>query len=169
MDPRIVQQQDGKAFGTTVAQVESGYALDPEYELGGLVPTRIGDTGLLKVFTLTPPEGSGLPAFFGRWDEKATSLDIDITGTCGDFERLFKQGHGGYGGHHPAQLAGDARRFQVEVRIPGRVVLRAVVAFGVERGVAIGHAVKLDVEFKAEVIRGEPGADKGGADAESGR
>ncbi len=52
MDRRIVAVKDGKAFEITAIEVEPGYGIDRSYKLPHPAPTRIGATGLLKIFEL---------------------------------------------------------------------------------------------------------------------
>ena len=158
MDRRIVAEKDGKAFATTAVDVEPGYTIDPSYKLPDPVPTRIGDTGRLKIFELIPEE-HGLPEFYGRWDERAGVMDIEISGVSKKTKQLFRNEQSGFSGHHPTPLEGS-RRFSVVIRIPGREVFHSVVSFGIEREIAVRDMVAVaDLRVDAELIRPQSSGD----------
>jgi hypothetical protein len=153
MDPRQVATKDGKAFGTNLVTVEEGYVVHSDYELALLSFADIGETGLLKVFEVTP-NGTGKPGFVGRWDEKKNRLDVDITGVTEEVTRLFQKGRQGYLGHHPDPLPGPERRFPVVLRVPDAgMVFSGVLSFGLRRKLALGLAAQAEVGFSAELIR----------------
>jgi hypothetical protein len=122
-------RKDGRAFEVTRVLVEPDY-LHPDYDLDQ-TPRRITPTGRLTVLEILP-RLAGRLGFSGRWDERAGSLDIDPPE---DWSRTvqakFRNGWGGYGGHHPVLL--PDRRFDVHIRVPGLTVFRGVVSFGLGR------------------------------------
>lgn len=129
-------RQSGEAYQTGLVEVLPGSVLDPAYQLELLSRWEITPTSWLKVFTLTPRDPtSGLPGFIGRWDERADTLDVDITNVDDDVKEWFRQGRRDYAGHHPART--KPRGFDVDLRIPGTEVFRGVVSFGLSRALTL--------------------------------
>jgi len=153
VDKGLVAKKDGKAFRTTPVEVEPGYFLADSYLLPPLEGQEIGPTGLLKVLELVPRErDSGLPGFIGRWDERAATLDIQITGVSRTTVKRFKKSQIGYSGHHPERLPG--RRFQVDLRIPGTRVFCGVVSFGLGRDLALGSVSRSSASVSPRFLPG---------------
>lgn len=162
MEPKKVQEKNGKVFETTGATVEPGYVLHPSYDLVTLGPTRIGGTGYLKVIEWKP-RVPGLYCFVGRWDEGQGSLDIDMEEIVAAAVNRLPSWPPAYSGHHPKRLPGGSRRFDVEIKMPGQqgkptiTVFRGVVDFGVVRevGLKAGLPLSTGVRVEAEVSRAQ--------------
>ena len=121
MDRQRVSQRDGKVFVATKVEIVPGWFIDPSYQIVLLVGSQISPTGLLRVFELSPDQGS-LPRFIGRWDERADRLDIDILNVPQLLRGAFKRGWFGYRGHHPKSVHGDTRRYRVEIWVSHRKI-----------------------------------------------
>ena len=148
MKPEEVAIKDGKAFKTTEVKVIEKW-IHPKYKMIKYRENRITDTGLLLVAELRPME-ENLPRFLFRWDEKAESLDVDITDVSEEIKRKFKRGREGYEGHHPKRAPDEKEIiFEVCIRTPQGKVFEGKISFGLFREL---EASKSLVEFSCNAI-----------------
>jgi len=132
MKPEEVAIKDGKAFKTTEVKVIEKW-IHPKYKMIKYKENRITDTGLLLVAELRPME-ENLPRFLFRWDEKAESLDVDITDVSEEIKRKFKRGREGYEGHHPKRVPDEKEIiFEACIRTPQGKVFEGKISFGLHR------------------------------------
>jgi hypothetical protein len=152
-------RKDGRAFGVTKVAVEPGHVLHPDYDLRIETPRRITRTERLVVLELVP-KVEGLLGFSGRWDERDGHLDIDPVGGSRSAKAKFRNGRGGYRGHHPTLLTD--RLFDVDVQVPGSIVFRGVVSFGLSRQLDLSTVAPVDRLSPVESLsrRFIPGADR---------
>jgi hypothetical protein len=133
------QKQDGKAFETYNVEIRAIY-LNPKYTLSKQTANVMTGNGLLKVFELNPSRGG--PSFIGRWDggsrdpgkTERYDLDIDIYRVSDEEKRRFKEGEGGYSGHHTIKMATDrGHKYQVSLCIPDEKIFEGSVCFNLLR------------------------------------
>lgn len=103
--------------------------IDPDYDIAPLSLVREANR-LLPVFSLSPKSGIG-PTFSARLDDGSSSnkgmpdLDIDIGGVSNTAVGHFRNCRNGYCGHHTDKSLGPTSRvFEVEIKIPDRLIFR---------------------------------------------
>jgi hypothetical protein len=148
----------GEAANLSNLKITTRY-LDSDYELFNENLTR-GETGLLKVFSLIPKQGTGKPDFRARIDDgnrikrKEPELDIDITGVSDAVVKDFRAGRNGYVGHHTSRSPNaNERIFDVEIATPSGRVFKGEVFFNVTFSVGVTMNAKTGVTANAAVIR----------------
>jgi hypothetical protein len=146
------QGADG-AFGISLQKVcycDTSYALELYKE------PRTAPNGRLDIAELRPKEGT-LPSFLFRWDEKDNQLDVDIQGVSSTVKKCFKNGIGGYKGHHPQQVQseGKGRIFEVDIRIPEKRIFHGCMTFGINHmakaAVSTGNKVSTRSKFVSQI------------------
>lgn len=156
MKPEEVAIKDGKAFKTTEVKVIENWR-HPKYEMIKYRENRITDTGLLLVAELRPME-ENLPRFLFRWDEKAESLDVDITDVSEEIKRKFKRGREGYEGHHPKRVPDEKEIiFEVCIRTPQGKVFEGKISFGLHRELEGKSPVKFSCNAIMDVVNRKEG------------
>lgn len=156
MKPEEVAIKDGKAFKTTEVKVIEKW-IHPKYEMIKYRENRITDTGLLLVAELRPME-ENLPRFLFRWDEKAESLDVDITDVSEEIKRKFKRGREGYEGHHPKRVPDEKEIiFEVCIRTPQGKVFEGKISFGLFRELEGKSPVKFSCNAIMDVVKRKEG------------
>src|SRR5690348_13577502 len=100
-----------------------------------------GSTGLLNLFTLRA-RSVGLPDFSARWDDSASTVDVDLIGPSEERD-AFKAGRVGYRGHHSVLLSRDPRQYKIEIATPDRLVLVGYLSLNLAVGVKVAplHAI----------------------------
>jgi hypothetical protein len=118
-----------------------------------------GDTGLLKIFTLSS-NAPGKPSFEARVDDgspgkrKDPELDFDIRGVSAAIERYFKAGRKGYIGHHTNRSPNANQRiFDVDIKTPEGTIFEGEVSFNAAFSVSISMSINSTVSADAQVVR----------------
>jgi hypothetical protein len=111
--------------------------LDPAYEMEVHDLTR-GNTGLLKVFSLTP-QNVQRPRFMARIDDgnpgrrRSPELDIDIDDVSSNIKSDFNAKRNGYAGHHTDRSPNQNERiYDVKIVVPTGTVFDGEVSFNVQ-------------------------------------
>jgi hypothetical protein len=132
--------------------------LDSDYEIVNENLAR-GETGLLKMSSLVPRQGTGKPRFEARIDDgtpakrKEPELDIDIKGVPSGVESAFKGNRNGYIGHHTKRSpTPDSRIFTVDISIPAGKVFEGEVSFNVTYSVGAHFSVETNVLADATLV-----------------
>ena len=123
--------------------------VDPDYEwiVASVARAAAEPDDRLTVFRLSPLQ-PGLPPFVGRWhsgvktlansavvpNKKSARLKVDIEGVDDTVRRLFENGKAGYRGHYPEWADETSRSFELDIRIPGRIICRATISFNLDYG-----------------------------------
>ena len=136
-NPQKVKRRDGKAVESRQIAITRSF-IDADYSLEYEPTATISDTGLLVPFELKPLSGS--PGFRGRWDEKASTLDIDILGVSSLEVVRFKHSEHGSQGHHAKAVPEDSRNYPVNISYRGRKIFTGEVQLGLLRCFA-GHSL----------------------------
>lgn len=156
---RRVQKQDGKVFGNLKVEIHPTY-LNPKYTLPKQTANEISPTGLLKVFEINPFEGG--PSFTARWDggsrevgrKERYDLDIDIDGVSEEERSRFKNGQGGFSGHHTVKVPSDTgHKYQVSLRTPGEMIFEGTVCFSLHRKLGFDESIQFTEMLDTKVIR----------------
>jgi hypothetical protein len=152
MDPEKVALLDGKVRAVHHLNLTTQF-LDESYRLERHDEPELKRTGRLEIFRLVPKHSGALPSFAFRWDEHGESnegaLDVDLVGSARD-QRLFKNGRGGWSGHHTVRtVALDRREFAVNITAPNPI-FRAIVSFGVHRAVGLDERVENSERLEVE-------------------
>jgi hypothetical protein len=142
MDPKKVQEKDGKARNVMIVNVEKISYLNKNYELVICEGENIGDTGLLIIFRIRAKHES-LPDFLGRWDEKDNRLDIDICKVDKDEKKRFERGIGEYSGHHPEVICETDRKFNINIIARNINIFEGILSFGLYRQLDIHDSLSL--------------------------
>jgi len=137
-------KKDGRAF-TVLNKVKRVVHLDDGYKLSLLeTPSQITPTSYLVVGKLEPKSNKSLCTFTFRWDEKASSLDVDVE-NCPDrklVERFKSDKDKAYYGHHPTKIPEAGRSFDIRIVWNSKMIFDSIISFGlgrkVESLVAIG-------------------------------
>jgi hypothetical protein len=134
--------------------------LDPQYEIEVHDLIR-GNTGLLKVFSLTPKD-TKQPRFAARIDDgnagrlRSPELDIDIDGVSSKIKSDFKGKRNGYAGHHTDRSSNRQDRvFEVEILAPSGQVFSGHVFFNVHFSMTVEMGSYSTVKVETEVIRAD--------------
>jgi hypothetical protein len=132
--------------------------LDPAYDIEVHDLTR-GDTGLLKVFSLTP-KNQQQPHFMARIDDgnpgrrRDPELDIDIGGVSSKIKRDFNAKRNSYAGHRTDRSPNPEQRiFEVEIVVPSGIVFDGDVSFSAHFTMLLEAGLSSTVGVKTNVIR----------------
>ena len=156
---RRILKEDGKAFAVYNIEIRPTFR-SPIYTLSKQASSVISGTGLLKLFELNPSQDG--PSFVARWDggsrdkgkQERYDLDIDIEGVAAKEKRHFKQGQGGYAGHHTTRIDSDRGwKYQVCIRTPDGSIFEGTVCFNLHRKVGVSETLHFGDTAKATVHR----------------
>ena len=156
-----IQKQDGKVFENFKVEIHQTYR-NPRYTLSEQTANEISPTGLLKVFELYPSGGG--PSFTARWDggsrdegkKERYDLDIDIEGVSNEERSRFKNGQGGYSGHHTTEVPSNAgRAYHVSLCTPGEMIFEGTVCFNLLRKQGFEASVDFAPTLDKKVNRAE--------------
>jgi len=128
-------KKDGRAF-TVFNKVTKISHLDDGYEFNAVEePSQITSTSHLVVGKLVPMSDRSLCTFIFRWDEKASSLDIDPE-NCSDrklVERFRSDKDKAYFGHHPTKIQRAGRSFETRVVWDSKKIFEGIISFNLGR------------------------------------
>ncbi|MGB6687494.1 MAG: hypothetical protein WBE76_06595 [Terracidiphilus sp.] len=100
----------------------------PDYELSAEASAVATPSKLLRIFSLVP-ETSSNPTFFGRYDarddlsgrNKASAVDVDVSGLTDAEERDFKAGKNGFSGHHSTRTKDGQHQILISAPKHGKI------------------------------------------------
>jgi len=127
MDPKAFASQPKRVGGSGKVSVLNSQYLDPEYEIVCRSDWKATPTGLVALIDITPKRKT-LPSFILRWDSNFNTVDVDIRVDGKNRKDLWDDPR--YVGHHTTRIEGPLRRFEVDIKIPGRDVFRGIVNIG---------------------------------------
>lgn len=144
MDKDQVAEYDGKARSAPkVSEQHRFIHSDYEIVLGG---TQIGPTGLLVIAELKPRDANigTFPKFVFRWDEKANCLDVDPANVSRTEINHFKEGFGGYYGHHTVKSSSSPRVFTANIGWRTERIYEGQISFNLARKVKLETTIGLN-------------------------
>ena len=140
-------EEDGRVWEIHNLSARTDF-IHPDYELIIYPTSSIGPTGKWVLFEIK--HKNGYPVFRGRWDEKASSVDVDkVTITPGGEEKFSKK----FVGHHTDRTDLTRWAFDIEIAPRSGLVFSGSVCFNVFRRVAIVEAIQMGVSSSCEVVR----------------
>lgn len=100
----------------------------PDYELSAEASAVATPSKLLRLFSLVPATSSN-PTFFGRYDlrddlsgrNKASAVDVDVSGLTDAEERDFKAGKNGFSGHHSTRIKDGQHEILISAPKQGKI------------------------------------------------
>jgi hypothetical protein len=150
---QCIQKEDGKVFEIFNVEIDVAY-LNAYYAVSKQSTNEISSTGRLGVFEIASSKGG--PSFLARWDggsrgegkKEKYDLDIDIEGVPAEERIRFKNGRGGYSGHHTTKVASDAgHAYQVFLRTPAERIFEGSVRFSLHRKLRFEESIALTETF----------------------
>jgi len=130
-------KKDGRAF-TLFNKVIKVSHLDDGYELNSLEePSQITSTSHLVIGKLEPKSARSLCTFIFRWDEKASSLDVDVE-NCPNkklIEKFRSDKDKACYGHHPTKIPGAGWSFEISIVWNSKKIFDGVISFNLGRQV----------------------------------
>ena len=143
-------KKDGRAFVVFNKAIKISY-LDERYEFNSFEePSQITSTSYLVVGKIVPKSDRNLSTFILRWDERASSLDIDVE-NCLDnklIEKFRSDGDMAYFGHHPPKIPAAGWSFETRIIWDSIKIFDGVISFNVGRQVK--STVAIGVKASAE-------------------
>ena len=138
-------KKDGRAF-IVFNKASRVVHLDNDYELSLLeTPSQITPTSYLVVGKLKPKSNKSLCTFIFRWDERTSSLDVDVE-NCSDkklVERFKSDKDKTYYGHHPTKIPEAGRSFDTRIVWNSKRIFDGVISFNVGREAESSLAIGL--------------------------
>ena len=120
--------------------------MDSDYEINLLkTPSQITATSYLVVGELRPKSTKSLCTFIFRWDEKASSLDVDVA-NCPDkklVERFKSDKDHAYYGHHPNRISNDSWSFDTKITWDSKKIFDGVIKFNLVREAELSNGFKI--------------------------
>lgn len=155
MDPKKFQAMQVKVDGARGIAITTTQ-IHPEYSLKYDPDVDATTTAHVVLFSVLP-SASGRPAFRGRWDDKAGSVDVDLDGSWNQ-RHAFKWSLPGYSGHHTSLLAASPRKYGIDIRIPGVHVFQGEITLGINIAVRLEDALgfKAEVAMSVAVVKPNP-------------
>ena len=156
-----IQKQNGKVFENFNVEIHQIY-LNPNYTLSKQSANEISSTGRLGGFEITPSRNG--PSFSARWDggsrdegkKEKYDLDIDIDRVPEEERTRFKNGQGGYSGHHTINVPSDTgHAYQVFLRTPSELIFEGSVCFSLLRKQGFEASIEFTATLDAKLIRSE--------------
>ena len=128
-------KKDARAFTVFNKVIKVSY-LDDNYELNLLEePSQITRTSHLVVGKLEPKSNRSLRTFIFRWDEKASSLDVDPE-NCPDkklIEKFRSDEDTAYYGHHPTKIPEAGWSFETRIVWNSKKIFDGIISFNLGR------------------------------------
>jgi hypothetical protein len=148
-------KKDGRAFTVFNKAKKVGY-LDDGYELNlDEEPSQITPTSYLVVGKLEPKSNKGLCTFVFRWDEKTSSLDVDVE-NCPDkklVERFKSDKDKEYYGHHPTKIPEAGRSFDIRIVWNSKRLFEGSISFNIGREAEMTNSIGIKASAKAIIKR----------------
>ncbi len=147
-------KKDGGAFAVFNKARKISH-LDDGYEFNSLEkPSQITPTSHLVVGKLEPKRDRSLCTFIFRWDEKASSLDVDVE-NCPNKELIEKfrsDKDKAYCGHHPTKIPGAGWSFETRIVWNSKKIFDGIISFnlGREAESIVGIGVKVSAQYTKE-------------------
>ena len=152
---------DRKRFEALKVRVEGACRISmtimhigPRHSLQSCPDVNAKKSAHIRVFSLIS-NAPGLPLFRGRWDDRASAVDVDLEGSW--YQRLaFKRRRPGYRGHHTRQIAASPRRYAIGIHIPGVHIFEGEITLGTKIGVRPednAFHMKADIAVSVTVVK----------------
>ena len=129
--------KDGRTFDIFNKEVAVLY-INNDYKIQGFEsPSKITKTSYLILGKLIPIKNKKLCSFVFRWDEKASTLDIDPE-NCKNKKLIekFNSGHNNdYYGHHPEKINSDKRSYKINIVWESIKIFEGIISFSLGRKV----------------------------------
>jgi hypothetical protein len=140
-------KKDGRAFTVFNKATKINY-LDDGYEFNLLEkPSQITHTSYLVVGKLEPKSNRSLCTFIFRWDEKASSLDVDVE-NCPNkklIERFRSDKDTAYYRHHPTKIPGAGWSFKTRIVWNSKQIFDGVISLNLGREAESSTTLRLKV------------------------
>ncbi len=153
MDPKRYEALKTRVEGAcgislTTTHIDTRYLLQSSRNVDTTASAHI------VLFSLIP-NAPGMPLFRGRWDDRASAVDVDLVGSLR--QRLaFKRGLFGYSGHHTTQIATSPRRCSISIYIPGTRIFQGEIELGTKIGVRLEGVLALNDNVAVSVAVQKP-------------
>ena len=116
MDPKRFEALKVRLEGACGISMTATH-IDPRYSLQSCPDVDATKSAYIPLFSLSS-NVPGLPLFRGRWDDRASAVDVDLKRSW--YQHFaFKRGWPGYRGHRTRQIAGSPWRYAISLHIPG--------------------------------------------------
>jgi hypothetical protein len=152
MDPKKFEAMQVRVDGACGITVATSH-IDGQYRLHYTEDVDATLSAHIVLFSLLPntPE---LPAFHGRWDDAASSVDVDLDGSHRQ-RFAFKWRLPGFSGHHTTRVVASQRRYVIDIHIPGLHVFQGEITLGTKIGMTLqddAFHMRADVAVSATVV-----------------
>ena len=153
MDPKRFEALKVRLEGACGISMTTTH-IDPRYSLQSCPDVNATKSAHVLLFSLMP-NAPGLPLFRGRWDDRASAVDVDLEGSR--YQHLaFKRGWPGYRGHHTIQIAASPRRYAIGLNIRGVHIFEGEITLGTKIGVRPednAFHMKADIAVSVTVVK----------------
>jgi hypothetical protein len=141
MDRNQVAKCDGKARSAPKISEQHTF-IHADYEIV-IEHALIRHTGPLIIARLKPKDTriGTLPTFVFRWDERDNHLDVDPVNVSEAETSQFKDGTGGYCGHHTVKFSSNLRTFAADIGWRAERIYQGQITFNLARNVKCDVAV----------------------------
>ncbi len=124
--------------------------INPKYQIIAVKNSITSDTGYLELFCIEPLQ-LGLPTFFGRWDLRPNTVDIDLLGDAAA-SSAFKNEMNGYRGHHTRVISDSPRIYGIAIQTPSEHVFSGTIELNIGLGVLVQDSFTVQDSAQAYVI-----------------